>query len=291
MEVYDRYLAEAGEGFHSDMFFPILYAYDDYFTVWYRELEGYLVLYVQDSIFHEKYCMAPIGHYERESFSRLLESLETLFLQAGLPFMFSDIPDWLLPMFEEQKQYHLISWYLEARSDYIYRKEDFIHKQTSANDGHKYRKFIRNEKPSYEVITEENAHACLEVTEKYWCRLHSCDYCVDGCEKKALKRLLDAWTEMGAGGIIIYDKDKEPIAFSIAGRERDELFMMMSKKKKLYGIGEYIHITLLELYGEGIRTINNGIDLGLEGQKTFKTRCADKYTLSHNYNLVLERRK
>lgn len=289
--IYDRYMEKMPGTLHSDMYFPEMYAYDEMFTTYYCEMCGYLVIYVHDEVFKEKYCFMPLGQYEEQSFKELITELEVLFKEQELRFMFSDIPEWALVYFDRLKEYNLNIWYQNARSDYIYKMEDFRNKVESSPNRYKYRRFIRNNQPRYEIIQTENKQQCVEVNQNYWCELHDCSYCADGCEKAALERLIDMYEDMQTEGILVYDGTGKAIAFSIIGRINHQLLMIISKKKKLFGIAEYIHHVLLELYGEGVETVNNGIDLGLEGQRTFKSRCADRYSLFHNYNIILEKRR
>lgn len=175
-------------------------------------------------------------------------------------------------------------------SDYLCRYDDFVSlkSQNGRRKCKDYNRFVHRNDYSVREIAEENLGDVRALMDR-WCQTRDCADCLCGCERDWVAKLLDAWSELPAKGLLV-DIDGSPQGFAIAELCGDTMLRLVGKP---VGRQEGLHVFL------GIQTalrqfpdaayVNSGPALGLPGLTLMKQKFKP-YTLLDKYTVTLRRR-
>lgn len=175
----------------------------------------------------------------------------------------------------------------EIYTDYVCRYEDFVSMRNA--NGHRkcrdYARFTARNDCSVREISGESLGDVRELMER-WCAPRDCADCHLGCEKSWIFKLLDAWDELPARGLIV-DIDGKPEGFDVAELCGDTMLRLVGKP---VGRQEGLHVfmgvqTALRQFSEAAY-VNSGPDLGVPGLALMKQKFKP-YALLKKYFVTL----
>jgi hypothetical protein len=241
----------------------------------YRLIHGYLcAVYLYEG--RPVYCTI---HRPLEdsaySLQQIVDVLFELFREGGFPFL-------QVRMIEEQfvKEYETLEGYkitTECREDsdeYIYRIEDLLKLSGESNYYKRKRLKVCFAEPgiSLRPMTRGNVCLCLKIEEE-WCGRRDCGYCASfyGCEKQALKTMVDIFDEEYHRGLLLYQYEK-PVGYIICERINEKLAYLYYGKANLPGFFVYMIYMMFKEYLTGVEYMNISEDMGHEGLRRFKSK-------------------
>lgn len=267
--IIEKYLNKANLGISEHCFTDIFMWQDHYKTKFYEDGE---FLYVKsiDKQSGKHIFMCPVGDGD------LNKAIEKLQVNFGSDIIIVSITD-------EMKD-HIASImpekfdFFENRdsADYIYLSERLI--SLSGKKLHSKRNFVNRFISEYdgvwqyEKLTLENKNKAWEFHLK-WHKDSENDEENESllAETKAIKRILDNFTELCVIGGLIYVND-EVVAFTIATKSADDMVVIQIEKGdvEISGVYPMINKTFAENELFDIKYINREEDLGIEGLRKAK---------------------
>jgi hypothetical protein len=283
-ELFSEYYNKMNGNWASSVSFLSMLAWNHSIKIYHRILGDYICCLAHETIGDRRVLLPLIGHYESSRLELCMEELKDIMEELGLPIIFTDVSEWMLPYYRDQKSVALEASYDLSLSDYIYKAEDFVQSLNSQSNRYDYNYFIRKYNPELILLKNENPDPYMEFLSADWCTSHDCSYCSYGCLLDSLKITLEAMEEAGGKGIAVY-VDQQIAGYTIVTCEGDQLIYQFKKGIHKYrGINVYLHKQCYDLFGTQTKYINYTEDMNIEGLRLYKQRLA-KYELYHKYEL------
>jgi len=250
-----------------DLSFTNFWAWGDHFHYVCKILDNTLAVFYQ-GVGGQIACVLLPG--PKRALRECLIDVCSIFRELGRPAIFEYVPGQWLSLYRETGVPQIATSHRDW-SDYIYDMEQF-----TALDGRK-NKAKRRELEAFEALgrTEfiplerENFQIALDIFER-WCRAHSCEDCVFGCERDAFARVADIWKGQYYGGFACLDG--VPEAFAIAETLGGcACYSFQKNARRLPGMTYYLHYHCALLPGHPAQ-MNWCEDMGLEGLRKNKLK-------------------
>ena len=283
-EFFRAYYDKMNDNWASSVSFASMIAWNQSIKIYYKVIGDYICCLAQDTAYHRWVILPFIGFYCKETMEKCMAELIDIMEELGLPIIFTDISEWMLPYYNNLEIIRFEVSFHEGLSDYVYQAKDFEASWNRQSTRYDYNYFVRKNNPQLVIMEHIHIQEYKDFITETWCNNHNCDYCQYGCSMDADINLIEVLTEAEAKGITVY-VDQKMIGYCIVTLERDQLFFHFKKSvHRVRGIGEYMHRQCYELFGAGANIVNYTEDLNIEGLRKYKQKLA-KYELSHKYEL------
>ena len=172
-------------------------------------------------------------------------------------------------------------------SEYIYTRDNLLNLNGTANyyKRKRIKKYINRQDISVQLLTKENVNLCM-VVEEEWCKNHDCLYCSSfyGCEKKAIKTIVDIFNEEIHIGLLMFNMEK-PVGYIICEQLNNKVSFLYFGKSALDDGFVYLIYIMYRDYLKEVQYMNFNEDMGHQGLRRFK-KLLSPYELWHKHNVT-----
>jgi hypothetical protein len=219
------------------------------------------------------------------SLQKIIDMLYAMSMEAGLSFFqVKFIEEQFLPEYQAVQGYDIKTEFFDSDTEYIFRPADLLALSGKVNEEKRrhLRKCSKKEGMSLRPITNEEIHICSQIEEE-WCNTKMCSVCASftGCEKKALKIMVDIFDDRVYKGLYLYDGDK-PVGYGIGEWRNQHISFLYYGKALIQDYFVYIIYKMVEMYFSEADYFNMSEDMGNMGLRFFKTHLG-KYTPWYKY--------
>lgn len=283
-EIFEQYYSQMEGYWPSSICFDSMLAWNDSIVTYFREYEGYIICIAFDYVNNRYVCLPCIGKYEKETLTKAVEYCRTLFHENNIPFVITDVYQWMLEQYERLDNIKFKVIKDEGLSDYIYLKEDFAASLNKQDSRYNINYFIRKNNPEIKRMKESDLEECMGFIESAWCKSYNCQFCEYGCLKNVAKNIISEISKYNAKGIVVR-VDGKIVGYCIVSVRKDEaIFHFKKTARNFRGINEVLHKVCFEEFCKEVRIINYTEDMNLEGLRKYKKRLAP-YRLEPKYEL------
>lgn len=264
------------KNYFGDTSFSLLYAWQGTFQYAYRLFGEYPVV-LEKSMDGSLTCI--LFGEKNTRMEPVVAELDEIFQRAGLPLLFGYVAEEELPFYAaafDKIGKQMIFTAKEEDRDYIYDTESFL--CLDGKDNRRKRgdlNHLEREYPSLSVVfydgkKEAIKRDCQRIFSD-WCRAHSCQNCVYGCEKQACLRFFDIFDPKIHQIAVAYNGD-EPLSFAMSGRIRPDTvcYCFQKNRQRIRGLTYWLNREML-LFDPDTDYINLGEDMGLFGLREDKS--------------------
>jgi hypothetical protein len=267
---YDR-----GEVLLAEMSAAVAVVWASAYNALYKSIHGYLcsVWFFKETVYFE--INRPSN--PECSLRQLIDELYSLCEDAGLSFLsIYAIDREHLEEFEGIGEYRVKTEHSGDHSEYVYKTADLLELSGGKNYDKRTRLKRCFDTPGISVrpMTGENAGACLEVQDT-WCRDRDCPSCSSfvGCEKEAIKTMIDIFDQRIHTGLLLY-RDDLPSGYIICEKISPKLAFTYFGKAIMPNFFLYLIYTMFKEYLPGVEYMNLNEDMGNEGLRRFKSHLS-----------------
>ncbi|GHV11913.1 hypothetical protein FACS189491_03980 [Spirochaetia bacterium] len=211
------------------------------------------------------------------SLNQIIDRLYGLSREAGLPFLqIKFIDEAYLGEYQNVPGYRVNTERRDSDDEYVYRVQDLLELSGSVNfyKRKRLKRCTDRDDIALRPMTNENVHVCMEIEEN-WCRGKDCTYCASfgGCEKKALKTMIDLFDDRIHKGLFLYQNDK-PVGYIICEKISDKLAFLYFGKANMEGYFVYLIYMMFKTCLPEVEYMNLNEDMGSPGLRLFKSHLS-----------------
>lgn len=289
-QLFYQYYDEMNAYWPSSLCFTEMVGWQHNFTIYYQEMDGFMVCAAW-SCDRERWVLLPFfGHYTQDKVNKVFGKLDAMMMKKKIPLVVMDAAEWMKEYYEAIPGVTFEVIYDRGLSDYLYRAENFNLALQNEKNRYNYNYFVRRNHPVTVPITAGHLSECLKLVEENWCGFHKCEDCVYGCMKKTMQNTIPYLEKLDAHGILVYVENK-PIAYCVVSCIGEMgTFHFKKTPRKFQGINEFLHRECMERFLQNAKVINYAEDMNLEGLRNYKSRLSE-YTLAPRYELRKREKK
>lgn len=263
----------------SETSFMNLYAWSDYYRIYYTEIAGKLCLFFEDPFEKGQRRLSLLFPMGEGSLLEALSEIMDFFQELGQPFMMKGLTQEMIDEIEAVMPDKFLYTPTPDSSDYVYLVEDLV--TLKGKKYHAKRNFINTFKRTYHYayheLTAEWKAPCIDMLEKWLSAkkesgvLDDEEVALLDFETEAAKKLLNQM-ESGKlkGGVITVDD--RVAAFTIGEQIAEDTCLIHIEKgdTEIRGIYPMINQAFLEHTFSHLRYVNREEDAGIPGLRRAK---------------------
>jgi len=123
--LFESYYKLMNAHWASSLSFASMIAWNKSIRIYHRIIGEYVCCLAQDTTCDRWVVLPLLGYYEKDQVDETIKELQIIISQLSVPFVLTDVSEWMLPYYLNLKCIKLQASYDLGLSDYIYTAEDF----------------------------------------------------------------------------------------------------------------------------------------------------------------------
>lgn len=289
-EAYDRKARELSGILPSTLYFESVYAWSHTCRPFFREIDNYYCILLEDESCMERYYYMPLGTYDQKSFQIVIDKLMAGECKTPGQLRFRDVGEAQLPFFQKLTGYEVNTEDNRGDADYIFTAKEFRNTLESQEFRYNRNYFLRRQASRCRPIDSADGKNIRTLLKEAYCRYHICSDCSNGCLIRSIDLFLEQQKTMDWEGLEVY-AEGILAAYVVCVPWKDTLMVLFKKTLRGYrGLDEYLHMEMLDRFQKDMAYINYTEDTGLYGLRKYKEKWG-AYQLNHRYRVTVRTRE